>query len=246
MRISRSGRHCLPLSTQRLVFKAQVYHTSGQMTKASFSLHAQQGGRCLDSPGDLGQGDQLPFLDGSMEAVGTKGLHGDDGHIFPAHLLQPLDDSTQQAPAANGEHNGPRLGTQRLLQFLDDGSVAFPGQEKDGRSGLGFLRHNGWLKMPDEVCICFRPRQWWPSEPVSALSPPSHSLTELLVSDIPPRERRAAGVGGLNPYFLPISGYSPWMLIPHRLSGSPGPEVQLPMADASVPTSFVPSHPQMS
>lgn len=106
-----------------------------------------------------------------MEAVGTEGLHGDDGHILPAHLLQPLDDSTQQAPAANREHNGPRLGTQRLLQFLDDGSVAFPGQEKGGRSGLGFLRHNGCLKMPDEVRICFHPRQWWPSELVACPLP---------------------------------------------------------------------------
>lgn len=61
-----------------------------------------------------------------MVAVGSDGLHGNDRHVPPAHLLQPLDHATQHPTAAHRQHDGTRLGTQCLLEFLDDGSVAFP------------------------------------------------------------------------------------------------------------------------
>lgn len=102
----------------------------------------RRGPRC--SPGNLGQGDELARGGGGVEAVGSGGLHGDDGHVPPAHLLQPLDHSAQQAPATHRQRDGPRLCTQRLLQFFHDGSVAFPGElgtgvGVGGGSGLGSL-----------------------------------------------------------------------------------------------------------
>ena len=86
---------------------------------------------CL--PGNAGQGDELAGLGGSVEALGSDGLHGDDGHIPPAHLHQPLDHSTQEASAPYRQHDGPWLFSHRLLQLLHDGRVAFPGRGGWGR-----------------------------------------------------------------------------------------------------------------
>lgn len=92
------------------------------------------------SPGDVVQGDQPPRLDRGVKAVGPRRLHGDDWHVRPTHVPQPLDDATEEPSAAHGHQHGagPPAGAQGRRDLGDHAGVAMPGRR--GRRLLPWRR----------------------------------------------------------------------------------------------------------
>lgn len=84
---------------------------------------------CKHKPGDVVQRDHPPGLNRSIETVSADCLHGDDGHVCPAHILQALDDPAEEATSTHGHQHSSRLyvRSQRGCDLCDHTGVALPG-----------------------------------------------------------------------------------------------------------------------
>uniref|UniRef100_A0A8I4A3Y9 Uncharacterized protein n=1 Tax=Callithrix jacchus TaxID=9483 RepID=A0A8I4A3Y9_CALJA len=106
----------------------------------------------LYPPGNAWQCDHLASLDGRIEAVCPMGLHGNDGHMLPAHLQQASHHPSQEASAPNCQHQGTWWGPQHCLQLPHQAGVAFPGEvgerEKQSEGGPQPQRLLGWGYLP--------------------------------------------------------------------------------------------------